>query len=131
MNIIAIKKEDILSLVKLATFVGLSILVPLLGQQAITGPIVNALLFSSVIILGIPSAILVGLLPSLVALSTGLLPMALAPMVMFIMAANTILILSFWLLNKKNFWLGIISASILKFLFLFSTSSIVLDLILK
>ncbi|TSD05139.1 MAG: [Fe] hydrogenase subunit HymD [Parcubacteria group bacterium Athens0714_12] len=77
------------------------------------------------------NAILIGLIPSLIALSTGLLPPVLAPMIPFIMAGNTILILTFSYLKEKNFWLGVISASFLKFIFLFSASSIVINLLLK
>ncbi|RLI87812.1 MAG: iron hydrogenase, partial [Candidatus Altiarchaeales archaeon] len=34
-------------------------------------------------------------------------------------------------LKERNYWLGVISASVLKFIFLFSTTSIVIDLLLK
>jgi len=52
-------------------------------------------------------------------------------MVPFIMMGNTILILVFGFFRKKNYWLGVVLASALKFLFLFATSSIVIDLLLK
>jgi len=113
------------------SLVGVAVIVPLFHQQAITGPVVNATLFISVTLLGVQNAILVGLIPSLVALSTGLLPPVLAPMIPFIMVGNTILIIVFGYLKEKNFWLGIVTASVLKFLFLFSTSSIVINLLLK
>ena len=74
---------------------------------------------------------LVGLLPSLVALASGLLPASLAPMVPFIMVGNAILILTFNFFKKRNFWLSVGIASFLKFLFLFSTSSIVINLLLE
>jgi len=122
------------ALIKLAMFaglVGIATFAPLLGhQQMITGPLVNATLFLSVILLGRESAILVGLIPSLIALWSGLLPPILAPMVPFIMFSNTLLILVFGMLKKK-YWLGMIFASALKFIFLLSTSSIVINLLFK
>ena len=131
-KILTIKKTSVLVLIQFISLVGLAAFAPALGiHQAIVGPIVNATLFISVILLGTQNAILVGLIPSLIALSYGLLPAVLAPMVPFIMTGNVILILCFGFLKDKNFWLGIISASILKFLFLFGTSSIVIDLVLK
>jgi uncharacterized membrane protein len=77
--------------------------------------------------LGPQNAILVGLIPSVVALSTGLLPAVLAPIIPFIMISNTILILTFAYLRRKNFWLGVTAASVLKFVFLFSMSAMVMD----
>lgn len=131
-KILTIKKTSILALIQFVSLVGLATFAPALGyHQAIAGPIINATLFVSVILLGTQNAILIGLIPSLIALSYGLLPAVLAPMIPFIMAGNVILILCFGFLKEKNFWLGIISASILKFLFLFGTSSIVVDLLLK
>lgn len=121
-------------LYKSTVFVGLiaiAVFAPLLKQQMITGPLVNSTLFIAAVLLGGESAILVGLLPSLIALSVGLLPAPLAPMIPFIMTANAILILAFLQSKKRNYWLGIVSASILKFIFLFATSSIVVNLITK
>jgi len=125
------KKEIALTLVKFTALIGIATLAPLIGQQAIAGPIVNAVLFISVILLGPQSAILAGLVPSLIALSVGLLPAILAPMIPFIMMGNTILVITFDYLRKRNFWLGVISASVLKFLFLFGANSIVINLIIK
>lgn len=128
---LTINREIIFILIKFIVLVGVATTVPLIGQQAITGSIVNAVLFIMVTILGLQAAILAGLIPSLIALSVGLLPSILAPMIPFIMMGNIILVLVFDYLRKKNYWLGIISASILKFLFLFGTSSIMVNLILK
>jgi len=106
-------------------------IVPLFHFQPITGPIVNAILFIAVSLLGIEYALLIGLIPSVIALSTGLLPAILAPMIPFIMLSNAILIITFAYLRNKNYWLGVITASMLKFLFLFTTSSVVINLLLK
>jgi len=128
---LTIKKEIIFEIAKFTALVSVASFAPFLKNQAVTGSIVNATLFVAVMVLGSQNAILVGLVPSLVALSLGLLPSILAPAVPFIMVSNAILILSFNYLQNKNFWLGIFSASILKFLFLFSTSTVVINLLLK
>jgi hypothetical protein len=130
-NILTIDKEKILFFIQFALLASIATLAPLFGQQAITGSIVNANLFVSTALLGVQAGILIGLLPSLVALSIGLLPPVLAPMIPFIMVGNTILVIIFNYLKETNYWLGVITASALKFIFLFSTSSIVIELFLK
>ena len=128
---LAFKKEGILTLVQFTSLMAVATLAPFLLSQAIVGPMVNATLFVSVVLLGARNAVLIGILPSLVALSTGLLPPVLAPMIPFIMTGNILLIMIFGSLRKKNYWLGMVTASILKFVFLFGASSIVIDLLLN
>jgi len=103
-------------------FVLIATFAPLLKQQMLTGPIVNATLFLSTIYLGSQAGIMVGLIPSIISLSVGLLPLALTPMIPFIMVSNALLILTFSYLKNKNFWLAMITASVLKFAFLYTTS---------
>lgn len=128
-----INNETAHSLAKFSAILAVAILAPVAfkHQQYITGPIVNATLFIAVAVLGIRGAVLIGLTPSMVALTSGLLPAILAPMVPFIMISNTILVLTFDYLKKKSFWGGAVLASLLKFLFLFSTSSLVINLLIK
>jgi len=128
---LVLRKQKILILAQFATLIGIATIAPLFGQQAITGPIINATLFISVMLLGVQGAVLIGLVPSLIALSVGLLPSMLAPMVPFIMLGNVILVIVFNYFKERSFWLGVISSSILKFVFLFSTSSIVINLLSK
>lgn len=129
---LTVRKGIVFLCFQFSVLVLVAVITPLLGHnQAITGSIVNATIFISVVLLGPQSAILVGLVPSVVALSVGLLPAVLAPMIPFIMIGNTILVLGFNYLRQKNFWLGVIVASTLKFLFLFFMSSVVVNLILK
>ena len=123
---ITIKLIIFASLIFIASFVP-----AILHVQAITGPIVNAILFISVIFLGTEATMLVGLIPSIIALSFGLLPAVLAPMIPFIMISNALLIIVFSLVQKKNYWIAVVSASLIKFIFLFSTSSIVVGLLIK
>ena len=102
-KIIALNKEKILALTKFVLILGLSILAPLFKNQLITGPIVNALLYIAIVILGLSSAIFIGLLPSAVSLATGLLPIILAPMIPFIIIGNSILVIVFNYFYRKNY----------------------------
>ena len=124
-KILTIKKETIFILTKFVLLMSVAVFAPLIHNQAITGPIVNAVLFISVFITGIRGAVLIAFIPSVIALSTGLLSLVLAPMIPFIIIGNIILVLSFSFLKDKNYWLGIVSASFLKFVFLFSVSYII------
>jgi len=126
-----LNKKMVINLTAVLFLTGVITIAPLFHFQPVTGPIVNAILFISVCLLGIEHALLIGLIPSVIALSTGLLPAILAPMIPFIMLSNAILIITFAHLRNKNYWLGIIVASVLKFIFLFTTSSVVINLLLK
>jgi len=130
-KVLAINREKIINLSIFLVLIGIASVVPLFHQQIITGPIVNATLFVSTILLGSQTGIVIGLIPSVVALSAGLLPSILAPMIPFIMIGNTILILTFDALKNKNYWLRVTISSFLKFIFLYTTSSVVINLLLK
>ena len=98
-------------------------------QQFLTGPIVNALLILSFLYLGKSQAFFLALIPSTVALSRGLLPLALAPMVPFIMISNCLYILVFAQLQTQNQiknLLAILLASAIKTLFLISISKLLM-----
>ena len=102
-----------------ALFLGIAIIVPsFIHSQWITGPIVNAMLILATVIIGPTEAILLGLMPSAIALSTGLLPIALAPMVPFIMIGNAVLVVLFHYLRGQNFALSLGLSALLKFAFL-------------
>ncbi len=117
----------------IAWFVSLMAIVAILPHyvhnQFITGPIVNAVLFIAVVTVGAGNAILIGLVPSVVALVSGLLPAPLAPMIPFIMISNAILIVVFAGLRKTNYWVGVLGGTLFKYAFLYLTSTIVVGLI--
>lgn len=112
------------SLILIASF-----LPRVIHTQLVTGPIINATLFLSVFTMNSDSAILVGLLPSIAALSSGLLPVVLAPVVPFIMISNAILILIFSYLKKYGFARAAVTASVVKYIFLYTTSYFVTQMI--
>ena len=72
--------------------------------------------------LGTSSAMTIGLIPSVVALSRGLLPVVLAPIVPFIMLSNALFVLVFSSLRQKSFSLAVIGAAVSKYALLHLTS---------
>lgn len=125
---LTLKKTSVLTFTVL---LGIAIMALLAHNQYVTGSLVNATLLIAVAMLGMRDGILIGLIPSSVALATGLLPAVLAPMIPFVIMGNAILVMAFGYLRNKNYWLGALTGAFLKFAFLFATSSIVANLILS
>jgi hypothetical protein len=131
MNIrtLAIRKEPVLTL---ALLTGIALAAPVIfKQQYITGPIVNATLILGAALLGGRDALLIGLVPSTLALGAGIISPALAPMIPFIILGNAILVLTFAYLSRVNYWLGVVAGSLLKFIFLYATSTVVIRLLMN
>ncbi len=123
------KKE---ALLVLALLIGVAIVAPVLfKQQIIAGTIVNAALILGVTFLGTRDGLIISLVPSSFALASGLLTPVLAPMIPFIIVGNSILVLAFAYLSKFNYWVGAVVGSVLKFAFLFGTSSVVIGLLIN
>jgi hypothetical protein len=115
-KVLELKKTKI---VIFAILLAISIVLPaFIHVQWITGPIINAALLLATVLIGPMEAVLLGLMPSTVALSTGLLPFALAPMVPFIMIGNAILIVFFHYLKGQNYAFRLGLSALLKFAFL-------------
>ncbi|MCX6790689.1 MAG: iron hydrogenase [Candidatus Gribaldobacteria bacterium] len=133
MNIktLALNKPLAITLTTFTALLAIAVTAPLIHHQIITGTIVNAVLFISASLLGWQMAVAIGVLPSLIALLAGTLPLPLALMIPFIIVSNTLLVLSFYLLKNKNVFLGILTSSFLKFIFLASMGQILIHLILK
>ncbi len=111
---------------------GLSIIVPaFIHIQWITGPMVNAVLIITTVLIGPMEAVLIGLMPSTIALVAGLLPLPLALMVPFIMIGNAVLVATFYYLYKRNFLLAIGIAAFLKFAFLHESVTLIMSKLLK
>jgi hypothetical protein len=109
---------------QLLSMVVLAVLFPLFPLQQITGPLVNALLFIAVVILGVRNALLICFLPSIMSVSVGILPLVMLPVVPVIIIGNILLVLLFNYFNKKNFWLGVVIASFVKFIFIYSLATL-------
>jgi riboflavin transporter len=114
-----------------------SILPFFIHLQWVTGPLVNALLILMLFFVGYRSAIILCFIPSLMALSGGLIPAILAPGIPFIMLSNVLYIsvIQFVINNNRNerfgYWIAALSSSILKFLFLFASISFIIPLFTK
>jgi len=142
------EQEDVISLdwklaitktFQLSICVALAVAAPYFLNQLITGSIVNALLFISASVMGIESAFLLCLIPSLISIYTGLLPLALAPMIPFIMTGNALLVLVFYKVTRlrqgygeaRNFWFGAINAAAVKFIFIWFVGTLLARSILS
>ncbi len=127
----AIGLEKSGEMVWLLSLLGLAIALPFFHLQMVTGPLVNAILFIATVVLGWRQAVWVALLPSALAYAVGLLPMAMGPMIPFILLGNIVLVVVFNGLWRKNYWLGVAAASAVKFLFLLAASHLLFGLILR
>lgn len=117
---------------------GIATIVPFFFHiQWATGPMVNAILIIALFILGIRSAFLLCLIPSLMALAGGLLPPVLAPIVPFIMISNVLFVFAvdYFYRNHQNaikgFWIGLAAGASLKYLFLYFNTQLMASLLLK
>ncbi|MCX6760366.1 MAG: hypothetical protein NTW46_03430 [Candidatus Nealsonbacteria bacterium] len=108
---ISLEKEAVGTLANFLVILGVAVIVPMFHNQFATGPIVNAVLFISAVILGLDKALFICLIPSVIAMSVGLLPPVLAPMVPFIMISNVLMVFVFFYTKKTNYWLAMVSAS--------------------
>jgi riboflavin transporter len=117
----ALEKITTKELALFSLFSSLIILFPFFGSQAVTGPVVNATLFLAVIFLGIRSAVLLSIFPSIIALAVGFLPLPIAPFIPFIVIGNVIMVSVFYRF-QDNYWVSVFLASFSKFLFLYISS---------
>ena len=112
---------DISDVAKFAGVLALALLIPSLGlDQMFTGPLVNALLIATTITLGLPAAVMAGALPSVASLVRGLLPLPMAAMVPYIILGNAALVTLIALLHRRNYWLALGAAAVVKLGLLFS-----------
>lgn len=111
-------KDIAVLLLKFLVLLSIAIFAPAFNVQAVTGTLVNAVLFIAAATLGAPAAILIGFLPSAISAATGALVPALEGMVPFIILSNALLVLSFSALGKNSYWKGAVLASFVKFAFL-------------
>ena len=130
-QVLSLDRKIVLSLAQFITLLLIVCLAPMLNNQIITGTIVNASLLVGVVLLGMRGAVLLCFLPSLISLMTGSLAMVMAPMVPFIIIGNVSLVYIFNLLRKRNYFLGLIPAALVKFSFLFLVSNFLISFFIK
>ena len=122
---IAVSKEIAIT----GALIGIATLAPLLHSQLVTGSIINATLIGATLALGARAAVSIALIPSLIALVSGTLPAAMAPMIPYIMMSNIALVAIFMLLRKTNYWFAAFAASVTKFGLLVISANIILGAI--
>ncbi|MEI6650136.1 MAG: hypothetical protein WCL23_01735 [Candidatus Moraniibacteriota bacterium] len=108
-------------LLKTVLLVGTVVVSPLFFAQPITGVFVNMALVLAAMYFGVSAeALLVAVLPSIVAAFRGQLPTPFIPLIPFIVAGNIILIATVHFTFRKygNFALSAALGSLLKFVFL-------------
>lgn len=115
-----------------ALFLAIAIVAQSLGRilpnisQVFVGSIVNAVLILTVYICGLPFALLTSALTPLLAFLTGQLNPVLGPFVPFIAIGNMVLVTLFYFLKNRGEWgiyLGVLTASLFKFAFLFFSAT--------
>ncbi len=127
--VLPLRKETVFTLLAL---IAVSVAAPIfIKQQLIAGTIVNATLIIGTVVLSTRDGLLIGLMPSSIALAAGLLSPVLAPMIPFIIVSNTVLVLTFAYFKRLNFWLGVGLAATFKFAFLYCTSTFVIGLLVN
>jgi hypothetical protein len=133
-----LEKVNVRSLTRFIGLAGVAFFLPFfIHLQWFTGPIINAIMILVLFLVGIRSALVIALVPSLMALSGGLIPPILAPVVPFIMISNCIFILSIDRIyeqlksSNQGYWLGLIVGASLKFIFLYFSVSFIIKLLLK
>lgn len=115
-----------IAVVRFIALLSVAIFAPAIDVQAVTGTLVNATLFVATVLIGVPAALLIGIIPSAISSVTGLLPAAILPMVPFIIFSNAILILVFAALRKGSYWRAVAAASLFKFAFLSAVGTYVI-----
>lgn len=118
------------------SFIALSVYAPIISHhyQPLSGTIVNTILFLTVMMLGLKPALLISFLPSPIAYATGLLPKPFLPLIPVIIRniilGNIILVAIFHRLYPKSYFIGSVSAAIIKFMVIFSATALIAGLIL-
>ncbi len=104
--------------------VGLGMMIPRVGlPQAITGPMVNAMLIAIVETTGVGAAVLVGLSTPLSALGSGVLPLPMMVMIPFIGIGNALLSIVYGALKGRNRWLALVAGAVCKFAWLYGVTA--------
>jgi hypothetical protein len=108
----------------LSGFVVATILPFFFHVQLVTGPIINAMLILAAVILGLRWALILSVIPSIMALAGGLLLPFMAPVVPFIIISNMIMVACVDYFYRRDasanngYWKGLMVGSIAKSFFL-------------
>lgn len=97
----------------------LTLVIQMMGMpQYATGPLVNTMLCVAAVFVGIWGGVAIGLITPIIAFWRGILPAPLGPMIPFIAIGNAVLVILYGLIEKRNKYVAVIAASIVKYLVL-------------
>jgi len=106
-------KRNILFITRTAILMALTLVIQMMGMpQYATGPLVNTMLYLAGVFVGIWGG------TPVIALWRGILPAPLGPMVPFIALGNAVLVIIYGLIEKRNKYIAVVLASVIKYLVL-------------
>jgi hypothetical protein len=112
---------------RLTLGIALALCIPLLGlPQAITGTLVNALLFTAVATMGTGQAMMLGMITPLSAALRGVLPLPLALMIPFIAMGNATLAGIYGALRARHRGAAVVIAAVTKFALLYAAVTLLI-----
>lgn len=128
------KENKVRGLTRTAILLAVVVVVQIVGRYIpnnnfIVGPLVNMCLILAVISAGLWGGVAIAVLSPLVSLINNHAPVAAAllPFTPFIVLANVILVVTFYLLYNRNKYVGVVAAALLKFGFLLGAINIFLN----
>ncbi len=123
-------KISINSLTRTAVLLAIALAIQALRFPAqITGIAINAILFSAAMLVHPLAGLVIGLVTPWIAVVTGIMPLAfMAP---FIMAANAVLVLLFWVFKNKSLFVAVVNGALAKYAFFILTTNILVGIIGK
>ena len=122
------ESNKIIFITRTGILLAAALVVQMIGlPQPITGPLINAMLYLSALLVGSWSGIIIGICTPIIAFMRGILPAILGPMIPFIALSNGVLVLIFGFSIRKNKILGIILASLAKYAILAIAVKFIVD----
>ena len=113
-------KSNTKTIVNAAVLLAIALVFQLVKMgQFFTGTGINTVLLLAASLCGFFWAAAIGCITPIMAVLLGVHPPVLIPLVPYIIAANIVFVLIFWLFSKKNIYVGAITAAIVKFAFLY------------
>lgn len=107
-------------LIKLIVILSLSLLTQVLGLSYFASILLNMFLFASAVLVGTVGGVLIGTLTPVIAISIGLLPDGLMPLLPFVIGGNIALVVIYNYLGQKGKLLSMGIASFIRFTILSS-----------
>jgi hypothetical protein len=112
-------RRSILFTTRTAILIALTLVIQMMGMpQYATGPLVNTMLYVATVFVGILGGVAIGLITPVIAFWRGILPPPLGPMIPFIALGNAVLVITYGLIEKRNKYVAVIAASVIKYLVL-------------